>query len=508
MRNTDDAARSPARTTSPITAPSATAALIGLVLALFGVYWDDAWHTDRGRDETLSAPHVALYAGVALAVGVVIRWGWQRRAGGVTAMISGPVGVAVIGAAVTLGSAPVDAWWHEAFGRDAVVWSPPHMVALLGTISLASGIAMIAGQGAAAMTSRAGSVLSVAAGAGVLGGWQVLVLEYDTDVAQFSPLWYLPALATGLMAGLLTVQAVAPTRPAWPATRAGLAYTAAVAAVAVVLWVMDFSRPIVPVIVPALVVADVARRRGWPVSARAVAFVAALFIVYVPYLQIVSGGVAPSTPDALVGTAIAAAAVAAVIVVFDPAPSRRAPIGSTAALAALATLVVLTVSIPRPAAAHDPGQGDEVASVALTATVTEGRVDVIVALDAGTEGIEPERVVARRAGRVVTGSLDEGEGGWVGRVDLDESGRWFVYTEARAGEDRLEAWLPVTIGDDGSVTKSTELYLVTKTDGPTAAQVVVGGLLIALSLAIVGRIAATVRSLNQTTDRRREFVTD
>jgi hypothetical protein len=497
MSNTSDAVSSPGRPATAVTPTSATAALIGLVLALFGVYWDDAWHTDRGRDSTLSAPHIALYAGVALAVGVVIRWGWHRRSAGGATIVAGPVGVAVMGAGVTLGSAPIDAWWHEAFGRDAVVWSPPHLIALLGTISLASGLAMIAGQSSVAMSSRAGSALSVAAGAGVLGGWQVLVLEYDTDVAQFSPLWYLPVLAAGLTAGLLTVQVVLPSRLSWPATRTGLAYTAAVAAVAALLWAMDFSRPIVPVIVPALAVADVARRRGWSVAARSWGFVVALFAVYVPYLRVVSGGVSPSTTDALLGIVIAAIAVAAVIIVFDPTASRRLPIRSATVLAALTTVVVVGVSIPGPALAHDPGQGDELSAVTLVATVTGDRVDVRVDFDVPAEGMEPERIVARRAGRLVTGPLGADGDDWSGRVDLDDPGRWFVYVEARAGEDRVEAWIPVMAGDDGAVSKSADLYLVVAADGPTGAQVVVGGVLVVLSFAIVVRIAATVRSLSR-----------
>ena len=37
-------------------------------MSLFGTYWDDAWHTDRGRDSFFAAPHLALYAGVFVAL--------------------------------------------------------------------------------------------------------------------------------------------------------------------------------------------------------------------------------------------------------------------------------------------------------------------------------------------------------------------------------------------------------------------------------------------------------
>ena len=81
MSNTNDAAtpydRDGADSVTPFTA---TLAAAGFLMALFGVYWDDAWHTDRGRDSTLSAPHLALYAGVAAAVDSAPRqFGVERK---------------------------------------------------------------------------------------------------------------------------------------------------------------------------------------------------------------------------------------------------------------------------------------------------------------------------------------------------------------------------------------------------------------------------------------------
>jgi hypothetical protein len=38
----------------------------GGVAAIFGLYWDDAWHTDVGRDTFFSRPHLLLYAGVSV----------------------------------------------------------------------------------------------------------------------------------------------------------------------------------------------------------------------------------------------------------------------------------------------------------------------------------------------------------------------------------------------------------------------------------------------------------
>jgi hypothetical protein len=47
---------------------------------LVGAYWDDAWHTDRGRDSLFVAPHLVLYAGVLMAtvpVAMLARKPWS-----------------------------------------------------------------------------------------------------------------------------------------------------------------------------------------------------------------------------------------------------------------------------------------------------------------------------------------------------------------------------------------------------------------------------------------------
>lgn len=105
------------------------AVITGAVITLIGAYWDDAWHTDIGRDTFWSPPHLALYGGVGLfSAGVAlwvflacaqerdIRTVWRQK----------PLLIALVGAAVTLLSAPIDHTWHVLFGRDAVLWSPPH----------------------------------------------------------------------------------------------------------------------------------------------------------------------------------------------------------------------------------------------------------------------------------------------------------------------------------------------------------------------------------------------
>ena len=461
-------------------------ALAGFGLALFGVYWDDAWHTDRGRDDLLSPPHLSLYVGVTLVAGVVIWWAHQRATG--RASVSGPVGLAVTGAAFTLASAPVDEWWHQAFGRDAVLWSPPHLAAVAGTIALGTAVALIA----TAPEIDAGRALLVgAAGAGVIGAWQVLVLEYDTDVAQFSSLWYLPVMATALAAAAVTVQAAGSHRVRWPAAWAGVVYTVAMIGVVLGLKSAGFSTPIVPLVVPALVVADLGRRMRWAMPLRVTAFVAALFASYWPYLGAVPGGVQPTLAEAAAGAVLATAAVAGVLLVTDPAARIRGP--ATALIAMAVVGAASTVGLPH-ADAHDPGQGDEIAEVTLIAKVTDRviAVEAILARDAAAG--EPIRVVARRGGRVLTGPLASTPTGWAGQVDVDQDGRWFVYVEARRGQQHLEAWIPVIAGSTGTTSKDTALYVADEDGGVAAPQVIAGVVLLAFVAALLARLATVVRT--------------
>ncbi len=469
-------------------------AVAGFAVALFGVYWDDAWHTDRGRDGLFSAPHLVLYAGVAAAVVVVAAWGWRSRKLGWRTFGAAPIGVAVVGAAVTLGSAPVDEWWHTAFSRDAVLWSPPHLVALVGTVALGSGVALVAARSLAA-GGWLDAVLLLATCVGVVGAWQVLVLEYDTDVAQFSPLWYLPVLAAGVAASSATVHAVVGPRFRWSASWAGVGYSLTIVGVIAVLSAMRFSTPIVPAVIPAMMAADLARGRRWPLALRSTCIVTALFVVYVPYLRAVEGGVAPSFTEVLLGAVVAVAVVSVSLTAFEPR-TRWIPAFGPVGAAALVLAVIAPIALvgQRPAAAHDPGQGLDVIAITLTAEVTRTHVELTAILDEPHNQVEPVALVARRAGRLLTGSITVGSTSWSGRVDVDRDGRWFVYVEAHRGAEQLEAWLPVTIGSDGITSKQTMLYVPIDDADTTTVQLAVGITLVLVALAVVALVAATVRA--------------
>jgi hypothetical protein len=125
---------------------------------MLGVYLDTAWHRTIGRDSFFILPHLFIYGGGvgvggAAVAGVLLpligRGGdlgglwlhWRGR--------SAPFGWALagLGILVVLAAGPVDAWWHETFGKDVLIWSPPHLQLHLGAGVAAVGLLFaVAGQ--------------------------------------------------------------------------------------------------------------------------------------------------------------------------------------------------------------------------------------------------------------------------------------------------------------------------------------------------------------------------
>jgi hypothetical protein len=125
------------------------AALWGLLLSKlitgWGVQWDIQWHILIGRDSFWIPPHVMTYAGVTLAVilsaGVLIRETLSsapRRGGDARIRVLGIWGtrgfhLAAWGIGLTILAAPIDDLWHRLFGLDVTLWSPPHLLGILGS---------------------------------------------------------------------------------------------------------------------------------------------------------------------------------------------------------------------------------------------------------------------------------------------------------------------------------------------------------------------------------------
>ncbi len=211
--------------------------LVLLGIAMVGLYWDVAWHIDLGRDkEVLSPPHLLILTALTGLIGVALltiatatatgadvrlrlgRWRlpWSAllllafRVGGLVAFV-------------------LDSLWHDAYGVDVTLLSPPHL-GLLASGSLSavalwlmlaegrprpnaappapqgrSGAVPPAPQGRSGLRPL-GRALHVMTLASVLIGLSTYQAEYDYGVPLF-PVVLLPVLvlaAAGL--GLTTAR--------------------------------------------------------------------------------------------------------------------------------------------------------------------------------------------------------------------------------------------------------------------------------------------------------------
>jgi len=370
-----------------------------------------------------------------------------------------------LGGLGALAAAPIDAGWHEAYGRDAVLWSPPHMLVVFSATALTLGV--ISG------LPRAGTALRAAAGVLLLANAMAVVFEFEADVPQFTEVVYLPILVCMglLVAGVLsrTVSVRAPV------TLIVLGYAAVRLAVTAGLIGLGRSTPDLPIAVLGLAAYDLPLRSRLQRSAAAALAMSALAWA--------ASGAGVASPSA---AAMAQAAIPLVVVALAGlvwARPRRA-----LGVAAVALVAGGTLWNPEPAEAHDPGQGEFIATVELTASSDgNGAVKMQVRAKEHCDDLTAQRVVARRAGTDVTAALERvGSCRFAGALDVDDGDRWFVYVEFSHDAASAEAWLPVDTSEAGSTTHARPLYLPAGADSRVSAtQIAWGGVLYLLGLALL-----------------------
>ena len=151
------------------------AVLFASTSVIVGVLWDISWHRSIGRDTFWSAPHIAIYAcgvlaGISSAYLIFVSAFRARSAGAAASTelagvaderrrerpalrnsgvriwgLSGPIGafISAWGGMAMLVSAPFDDWWHNAYGLDVKIISPPHMVLATGFFGIEFGTIML-----------------------------------------------------------------------------------------------------------------------------------------------------------------------------------------------------------------------------------------------------------------------------------------------------------------------------------------------------------------------------
>src|SRR2546427_239436 len=159
----------PAGTTAVVTgsfpAVAIAVAIVSGAAWMVGVYLDTAWHRTVGRDSFFILPHVFIYCGGLGVLGAALT-SVARATLGRAEDFGGPIlrlrrlrlplgfAVTALGIFVIIAAAPVDAWWHATFGKDVLIWSPPHLQLHLGAgvaaIGLLFAVAAQRGRGALA----------------------------------------------------------------------------------------------------------------------------------------------------------------------------------------------------------------------------------------------------------------------------------------------------------------------------------------------------------------------
>ncbi len=224
-----------------------SAAVLGTTAIVVGLLWDISWHASIGRDTFWTPAHLAIYLGGLLCGAVA---GWQaltttiagtseQRAVTVTFWgFRAPLGawVAIWGCIAMLTSAPFDNWWHEAYGLDVKIISPPHLLLAAGILATQLGAmlqalaaqnrALPAGAGNAAIAGRPERRLAwiYAYAAGLLLALvSTIFIEYSAPNAQHGARFYEVCCAAY---PLVLVGVAVGSRLRWPATAVAGIYMA------------------------------------------------------------------------------------------------------------------------------------------------------------------------------------------------------------------------------------------------------------------------------------------
>ena len=129
----------------------------GISSGVIGGHWDISWHMSVGRDTFWTPAHIMIQMTgvlVGVACGYMIlttTFGDDKTAQNASVKIwgfRGPLGafIATWGCVAMLTSAPFDNWWHNAYGLDVKIVSPPHTLLSLGSFAIKVGaLALMAG---------------------------------------------------------------------------------------------------------------------------------------------------------------------------------------------------------------------------------------------------------------------------------------------------------------------------------------------------------------------------
>ena len=301
--------RDPERWILPVILAATTSILLGAI-------WDISWHMTIGRDSLWSAPHVLEQLGAAVAglvCGVYVLWLTFRAPESARARtvrfwgFQGPLGawLCIWGALAMIASVPFDNWWHNAYGLDVAILSPPHAVLMVGVLGIEFGAILfaLAAQNRADERDRKryGYAYTFAIGVLIIMGSLAVyeIVGYPNSWRGGSFYWITALLFTFMLAAVARGAQVR-----WPALTSAAIY---MGIMLVTMWVLQLipAEPrlapihnrvdhMVPLAFPLVLVAPAVlidvieqrfgRRSDWLIAgAMGIAFVAAMLIVHWPF---------------------------------------------------------------------------------------------------------------------------------------------------------------------------------------------------------------------------------
>jgi hypothetical protein len=283
--------------------------------AIAGAHWDISWHSSIGRDDFWTPAHMAIYlCGVfgGISAGWLILSHTFGLAGATNEAtvnvfgLRGPLGAFLVGwgGLAMLTSAPFDDWWHNAYGLDTKILSPPHVLLIggfflvqVGSLILTIGVRNRAGES----QKRQLNAMFLYLGGLMLITATILILEMTTRTLMHTAFFY---RTVALTVPLVLAMLARSTGHPWAATIVAAVYTVFMLGFQWVLPLFPAEPKLGPVLFPVtyfvppqfplLLVAPAlacdwiaqrfARRNAWLQSiVSGLAFVAVLFAVQYPF---------------------------------------------------------------------------------------------------------------------------------------------------------------------------------------------------------------------------------
>jgi hypothetical protein len=207
-------------------------AVFGATCIPLGALWDISWHSTIGRDTFWTPAHIMIHIG-GLVPGFTAGWlafktTWfgsdaERNRAVKIFGVYAPLGAWIIiwGALAMLFSAPFDNWWHNAYGLDVEILSPPHTILAAGMYAVAIGALILVLAYQNRTGEKSGSLLFIYTAGILLIMSTIIVTEKSYPNQQHGSLFYQLSCA---IYPLYLVAAARASKARWAASGAAAVY--------------------------------------------------------------------------------------------------------------------------------------------------------------------------------------------------------------------------------------------------------------------------------------------